>query len=152
LATTVLAVAVLAASACASSAAPPAVAHASHRAYYEVGIGRVSPSADVVGARGGMVAEWSRGCDGWTSNQRLVVSMSQSNGEAVSSSVSLSSFESLDGTLYRFEAQTEIGGETVEEVRGKAERPARGEPGIAVYQVPDGTTVELPADPLFPYE
>src|SRR3546814_3235246 len=78
--------------------------------------------------------------------------MSQSSGEAVSSSVSLSSFESLDGTLYRFEARTEIGGETIEEVRGKAERPARGEPGIAVYQVPDGTTVELPADTLFPYE
>src|SRR3546814_714524 len=139
LASTVLAVAVLAASACASSAAPPAVAHASHRAYYEVGIGHVSARADVVGARGGMVAEWSRDCEGWTSNQRLAVSMSQSSGEAVSSSVSLSSFESLDGTLYRFEARTEIGGETIEEVRGKAERPARSEPGIAAHQAPAGT-------------
>jgi hypothetical protein len=45
-----------------------------------------------------------------------------------------------------------IGGEVAEEVRGRAERPARGEPGVANYSVPADLKIELPKNTLFPFE
>lgn len=135
-----------------AGAASSGIVHASHRAYYEIAIGEVSPKASVIDASGGMVAEWSQGCDGWTSNQRLVMTMAQSGGGSFESSVSMSSYESIDGTLYRFDSRTQIGDETVEEVSGRAERPGPGQPGQAVYKVPEGLTLDLPADTLFPFE
>lgn len=128
------------------------VTHASHRAFYEINIGRVDASSNIVDARGRMVAEWREACDGWTTNQRLVVSMAPGEGEPINSEVTLTSFESTDGKAYTFDSETKIGGETVELVRGKAERPGPGQPGKATYSVPSGTSLDLPADTVFPFE
>ena len=135
-----------------SMPAQASVTHASHRAFYEIEIGRVDPGSSIVDARGRMVAEWREACDGWTTNQRLVVSMAPGEGEPIESEVTTTSFESLDGTSYNFDSETKIAGETVERVRGKAERPARGQAGNAVYTVPAGTRLDLPANTVFPFE
>jgi len=99
-----------------------------------------------------MVTEWAHSCDGWTTNQRLAATLQRHTGKDIDSEVTASSFESLDGSRYQFSSKSTIGGEVVEEVRGKAERPARGEPGVAVFSVPADTRIELPADTLFPFE
>ena len=57
------------------------VTHASHRAFYEISIGRVDPSSTIIDARGRMVAEWREACEGWTTTQRLLVSMAPGEGE-----------------------------------------------------------------------
>ncbi len=128
------------------------VTHASHRAFYEISIGRVDPSSTIIDARGRMVAEWREACEGWTTTQRLLVSMAPGEGEPINSEVKMTSFERIDGTEYTFDSQTMIGGETVEAVQGKAERPGLGQAGTATYQIPRGTVVEFPADTVFPFE
>lgn len=129
-----------------------AVTHASHRAFYEIRIGRVEAGSNIVDARGRMVAEWRQACDGWSSSQRLVVSMAPGEGEPIDSEVVMTSFEALDGTLFSFDSETRIGGETVEAVKGAAERDGRGKAGRAIYKVPRGVAVDLPADTVFPFE
>jgi len=142
----------LAMPAVAVSSAGAAVQHAPHRAFYEVTLGDADPSSQVNGVSGRMVAEWAQSCDGWTANQRLVVTLQRRTGDNIESEVTASSFESSDGKRYQFSSKSTIGGDTVEEVRGKAERPARGEPGVATLSVPAAMRIELPADTLFPFE
>lgn len=134
------------------STALAGVTHASHRAFYEISIGRVDPSSTIIDARGRMVAEWREACEGWTTTQRLVVSMASGEGEPINSEVKMTSFERSDGTEYTFDSETLIGGKTVESVQGKAERPGPGQAGTATYEVPRGTEVEFPADTVFPFE
>lgn len=129
-----------------------AVTHASHRAFYEIRIGRVDAGSNIVDARGRMVAEWRRACDGWAASQRLVVSMAPGEGEPINSEVVMTSFEAMDGTLFSFDSETRVGGETVEAVKGAAERAGPGKAGRAVYKVPGGVSVDLPADTVFPFE
>jgi hypothetical protein len=129
-----------------------AISHASHRAFYEIRIGRVDAGSNIVDARGRMVAEWRRACDGWASSQRLVVSMAPGEGEPINSEVVMMSFEAADGTLFSFDSETRVGGETVEAVKGEAERDGPGKAGRAIYKVPRGISVDLPADTVFPFE
>jgi len=135
-----------------SGTAQAGITHASHRAFYEISIGRVDPGSNIVDARGRMVAEWREACDGWTTIQRLVVSMAPGEGDPINSEVKMTSFERLDGTEYTFDSETRIGGEVVEAVQGKANRPGPGQPGSAAYAVPRGTVVDFPADTVFPFE
>ena len=136
----------------APSLAQSGITHASHRAFYEISIGRVDPGSTIVDARGRMVAEWRAACDGWTTTQRLRVSMAPGEGEPIESEVRMTSFERLDGTEYTFDSETKIGGETVEAVQWKAKRPGPGQAGVATYDVPRGTIVEFPSDTVFPFE
>lgn len=129
-----------------------AVQHAPHRGFYEVTLGKTEPSSQISSIRGRMVAEWAQSCDGWTANQRLAVTLQRQNGGSLDSEVTASSFESSDGTRFQFSSKSTIGGEVAEEVRGKAERPARGEPGVATFTVPADLRIDLPADTLFPFE
>ncbi|MDH3737902.1 MAG: cell envelope integrity EipB family protein [Alphaproteobacteria bacterium] len=129
-----------------------AVQHVPHRGFYEVTLGKSDPASPIRSVNGRMVAEWAQSCDGWTANQRLVVSMQRHNGRDIESEVNATSFESSDGTSYQFSSKSTIGGEVAEEVRGRAERPGRGEPGVAIFSVPPNTKIDLPADTLFPFE
>jgi len=126
--------------------------HASHRAFYEISIGRVDQGSSILDARGRMVTEWRRACEGWTTSQRLVVSMAPGEGEPIDSEVTLTSFENADGTEYVFDSEIRIGGETVELVRGRAAREAPGKVGKVTYEEPAGLSLDLPADTVFPFE
>jgi hypothetical protein len=128
------------------------VTHASHRAFYEISIGRVGSNSNIVDARGRMVAEWRQACNGWTTNQRLVVSLAPSEGEPIESEVTMTSFESLGGDAYSFDSETKVDGETVEQVRGKAKRPGPGLRGTATYREPRGLKLDLPGNTVFPFE
>lgn len=133
-------------------AAAAAVQHVPHRGFYEVTLGQTDPSSAIKGVNGRMVAEWAHSCEGWTANQRLVVTLQSQNGTNIDSEVNATSFESSDGTMYQFSSKSTLDDKVVEEVRGKAERPARGEPGVAIFTIPPDTRIELPADTLFPFE
>jgi len=128
------------------------VTHASHRAFYEISIGHIDQRSSIRDARGRMVTEWRRACEGWTTSQRLALSMAPSEGEPIDSEVTLTSFENADGREYVFDSETRIGGETVELVRGRAAREAPGKVGTATYEEPAGLSLDLPADTVFPVE
>ena len=128
------------------------VLHVPHRGFYEVTLGQSDASSPYRGVNGRLVTEWAHSCDGWTSNQRFAVTLQRHDGAEVDSEVNLTSFESSDGTSYQFSSKSTIGGEVTEEVRGKAERPGRGKPGVANYSIPADTRIELPANTLFPFE
>ncbi|MFT5180917.1 MAG: hypothetical protein ACI8S3_000794 [Alphaproteobacteria bacterium] len=129
-----------------------AVQHVPHRGFYEVTLGRSDASSQIRSVNGRLVAEWAHSCDGWTANQRLAVTLQRHTGVDLDSEVNATSFESNDGTTYQFSSKSTIGGEVAEEVRGKAERPSRGEPGVAIFSVPPDLKIELPANTLFPFE
>lgn len=129
-----------------------AIQHAPHRGFYEVSLGRADVSSPIRDVEGRMVAEWAQSCDGWTANQRLAVTMQRESGAPLESEVTASSFESTDGTRYQFSSKSSFDGEVTEEVRGRAERPSRGEPGLATYTVPKDLKIDLPGDTLFPFE
>jgi hypothetical protein len=128
------------------------IQHVAHRGFYEVTLGRSDPSSSIRSVDGRMVAEWAHSCDGWTANQRLAVTLQRQNGRDIESEVNATSFESTDGTNYQFSSKSTISGEVAEEVRGKAERPGRGKPGVTTFSVPADLTIELPANTLFPFE
>jgi hypothetical protein len=132
--------------------AAASIQHVPHRGFYEVTLGQIESSSHIRGVKGRMVAEWAHSCEGWTANQRLVVTLQRQDGGDLASEVIASSFESSDGTQFQFSSKSTIGGEVAEEVRGRAERPAPGEPGVAIFSVPPDTRIELPADTLFPFE
>ena len=123
-----------------------------HRAFYRLELGRITGAAAVIGARGAMTAEWERGCDGWTATQKLAVTMERQEGQAAVSTVSASIFETHDGTRLRFTSKTTVDNATVEQVRGRVERPSATAPGKAYYLEPKGLTLDLPAGTLFPYQ
>lgn len=129
-----------------------AIQHAPHRGFYEVTLGEADPSSSIRGVDGRMVAEWSHSCDGWASNQRLAVTLERQDGDEVESEVTATSFEDSKGTRFQFSSKSVIGGQVVEQVRGKAERSARGEPGVATFSIPSDTRVEFPGNTLFPFE
>lgn len=128
------------------------VAQDPHRAFYKLDLGRLTGASAIVGIRGAMTSEWERGCDGWTATQKLSVIMERQEGTAVQSEVSASIFEAHDATRLRFTSRTTVDNETVEYVRGRAERPSADAPGQARYTEPDGITIELPPGTLFPFQ
>lgn len=121
---------------------------APHQAYYEVKI--ADPASGISLGGGYMLSELVHSCDGWTLNQRLLSTLQAPESPEVDMEVVGTSFESNDGTKYQFAVRTIVNGDVVLEVRGKAERPARSAPGVAVYAVPAGKQVKIPANTFFP--
>jgi hypothetical protein len=78
--------------------------------------------------------------------------MDRREGEAMVSEVAASVFETHDGRMLRFASRTSIDDEVVEQVRGRAERPAPESVGQASYAEPAGLKIDLPAGTLFPYQ
>lgn len=131
---------------CAGSAG--ATELASHRAVYRLSLAEGSPGT-VTSVRGGLVMEWKRSCDGWTSNQRLAFQAGQDEGPDFSYDVRFSSWESSENDQLRFSVRSFDDGKPFEEFRGLAMLPKTGD-GQATFTLPAGKSVQLPAGTLFP--
>lgn len=136
-----------------AAAGPAPVAGVSlepHRAVYELGIARRSSGGAIVGARGRMVSEWRQTCEGWMVGQRVELRLNVAGGEQVASRSNYSSFESFDGTQFRFTSQTHHNNRLVEDFEGQAQLHAGGEGGHATYGRPAGLRFDLDRGSLFP--
>jgi EipB-like len=122
---------------------------APHKAVYALALGDLRSSSAVVQAAGRFEFEWTDVCDGWTVNQRFRISLVYEDGLTVSYGWSLSSWESKDGTRYRFFIRRFDAGGQSESVRGEAELGADGS-GQAVFLEPERHEVALPAGTMFP--
>ena len=119
-----------------------------HRAVYRLSLADQDQGA-ITAVRGGLVMEWKRSCDGWTSNQRLAFQAGREEGPDFSYDVRFSSWESDDNHELRFSVRSFDDAQPFEEFVGQATLPNSGE-GKATFAVPEGKSVVLPADTLFP--
>jgi hypothetical protein len=126
-----------------------AVELASHRAAYRLSLAEGGDGA-VTSVRGGLVMEWKKACDGWTSSQRLAFQAGQAEGPPFSYDVRFSSWESDTDDRLHFSMRSFDNGKPSEEFRGEASLPDSGGDGRADFSVPPGKSVALPAGTLFP--
>ena len=119
-----------------------------HRAVYDLSIDHLKSASDAESLDGRMVVEWrgGPGCDGYTSEQRVVTRSSDAAGGLSISDVRLSSFESLDGNDFRFDRLEYTDGKLTEHASGRVTRKN----GKAVLTEPDEAPRELRAGVLFP--
>ena len=122
-----------------------------HRAFYRLhlDLSEGGPS-DVVSADGGMAIEVRETCDGWITNQRLLLSVSRGDDEPVVSDNNFTSWESKDGLSYRFNVRDKINDDVSDALDGNAHLDKIGGAGLASFTAPKRKDVALPRGTLFP--
>lgn len=116
----------------------------SYRAIYEVTLAHTS--GGVLAARGRMAVEFHDTCDGWSTKQRLIADMTDSEGVASRTDFFVTAWESKDGRTMRFDINNMHDGKTESRQRGSANlapdgsgfvQLASGKP--AKFSLPKGT-------------
>lgn len=124
----------------------------SHRAIYDLTLNRARQGSGIQTVQGRLVLEWSRVCDGYILNQRLLTETQDTEGEVSVYDYSVATWESEDGRRFRFRSRNLLNGDVVDETDGTARRGGGAEPGEAHFTKPEEKTVPLPADVIFPTE
>ncbi|MGE5502958.1 MAG: cell envelope integrity EipB family protein [Actinomycetota bacterium] len=124
----------------------------SHRAVYRMGLAQSRSGSGMAGASGTWAYEFADSCDGWTTEYRLAMNYSYSEGGEVQSTTDFLSWESKDGLKYRFRVRQARDGQVTEEIEGTAELKGKGQPGVVRYSRPEPRTVKLPKGTVFPTE
>jgi hypothetical protein len=115
-----------------------------HRAIYEVSLAHTA--GGIVAAHGRMAIEFRDTCDGWSTTQRFIADMTDSQGVASRTDFFVSAWESKDGRTMRFDVSDTRNGKSQERQRGSATLGAdgsgrvellRGKP--ASFALPKGT-------------
>ncbi len=121
-----------------------------HRAIYDLSLSQSEDGSGITSVRGRLANEWTRECDGFLFNQRMVMDMGGPSGGRTLMDYHVSTWESLDGKTFRFSLKTKIDGEISEEYVGRARMPDGGKAGSAEFSKPKIFTLELPPGTLFP--
>jgi len=100
-----------------TGAAPPPNL-VSYRAIYDVSLEHTSGS--ILAARGRMAVEFHDTCDGWSTTQRLIADMTDSEGVASRTDFFVTAWESKDGRTMRFDINNAHDGKTESRQRGSA--------------------------------
>ncbi|MGH6917481.1 MAG: EipB family protein, partial [Geminicoccaceae bacterium] len=122
-----------------------------HLAAYRLVLGSQAGGSALLEVRGGLVIEWQRECEGWTSRQRLGFVAATEDGGTISHDVRFTSWEASDGSLLRYVVRSFENDELQEEYRGIAEL-APDEGGVADFTEPHEAAVALPPGTVFPTE
>lgn len=121
-----------------------------HRAIYALDLDSARSSSQVTDVDGRMMFAWEDGCDGWTIEQRYLMTFLYAQGPEIERQITYTSWEAKDGTRFTFTYRAASNGEVLEEYRGSAELDAPGGAGIATYRLPEDRTQDLPANTWFP--
>jgi hypothetical protein len=124
----------------------------SHRAIYDLELARSRSGAGLASLEGRLVIDFAAQCEGSTVSQRMVESLVDAEGGRSLNDFSTSSWEANDGTSFRFSTRQVVDGETQDQTDGSAELDAKGKGGAAIFNVPKGRRVSLPAGAIFPSE
>lgn len=125
---------------------------ASHRATYVLSLGSTKSNSNVSGLKGGMYLDWHDTCEGWIIEQRMRFEIVDTDGDAVDSEITFSSWEAHDGQSYRFTMRTTRNGDVTEELRGRAKLDGPGKGGKAAFSLPENLELDLAPGTLFPTE
>ncbi len=130
------------------AAARAAVPLASHRVVYDLSLGKVRNNATIATASGRMALEFQDVCDGYIYLQRVRTRILYAEGEQLVTDYSLSSWDSRDGSQFRFSLNQAANGNELERFEGTATTGPDG--GKVVYKIPEGKELDLPAGVIFP--
>lgn len=120
-----------------------------HRAVYDLKVeGAMLDEGGT--SRGRLVLEFSSTCAGHLVNQRLVTRTMDGEGNGIVQDYRAAFFESLDNHSFRFNQQSWINGQVIEETDGRAKLKGTGETGDASYVSPEEKPMTLPAGTIFP--
>ncbi|MEZ5823939.1 MAG: DUF1849 family protein [Geminicoccaceae bacterium] len=122
----------------------------SHRAAYRLSLHDALASGGIVGVRGALVMEWRASCEGWISNQQLGFVADTQGGDDFMYDVRFTSWESRDHSTLRFNVRSFDGGQPFEEISGKAKLGTVGLGGVAHYDKPEESSIDLPEGTIFP--
>lgn len=121
-----------------------------HRANYLLSLAPGGEEGGISDARGVMSFEVAEACDGWTMAHRMRLTVVSRSGNEVEMESDFSSWETKDGTLFRFESRSRHNGRVIEELSGRATISEPGRGGQATFTAPKETTVALPPGTIFP--
>ena len=122
----------------------------SHRALYRTNLAASTNASGIVGAQGTMLYHFAESCDGWTVENRAYLVFQYAEGEAVESTWSFLSWESLDGRQYRFRVRHDRDRETVDAFKGDAELSDGERSGIGRFRGETEQVRHLPPGTQFP--
>jgi hypothetical protein len=131
-------------------AAPQPADVATHRALYAMRLHSASSASGVLSARGVMALEWADACDGWIIEQRYRLTLEMTEDRRTEIGINFATWESKDGTRYRFFVRKLNEGEEGEELRGSAHLSKDGKRREARFTQPRPTVVPLPTGTMFP--
>ena len=121
-----------------------------HRAVYDLDLKWTGSDSSISQAGGLYEFEWAEACDGWTVMQRSRIDVIYSTGDQIDFGWTMNSWESRDGTRYRFFIRKLQSGASVEEIRGDARLSKDGKGGVVNFVLPDARQVPLPPGTVFP--
>jgi hypothetical protein len=119
-----------------------------HRALYTLTL--KSARGDINSAHGTMSYEILDACEGWTSRQRLAMTLTNRDGQDIEMLSDYSTFESKDGLRLQFRMRQTTEQSVTSEVAGDARMDRPGGPGEVRYTLPEISTKKLPEGTLFP--
>lgn len=122
---------------------------APHRAAYRLNLDRTRQGGEVVQAEGAMIFEVMDACDGWTTRQRLQLTVVDRAGSIVETASDYSTWESKDGKRLRFTLTQTAQGAVTQRISGEAELKG-GEGGAVRYEAPAAQEMKLPSGTLLP--
>ena len=125
---------------------------ASYRAVYDLVLGSADSGSGIADLNGRLVLEWQDACEGYTFAQRIRTEMMLFSGGPAISDYTVSSWESRDGTEFRFSLKHVMNDRVVETFNGDAELAGPGGEGKVVYTEPEDKQEKLPAGVIFPIE
>ncbi len=119
-----------------------------HRAIYDLSLISVQENSSFTNVSGRLANEWTKECDGYLFNQRMVLKLVNVNGNPTLMDYQISTWESLDGQNFRFNIRTQIDGRNFDEYVGRARLSGGG--GKAIFTKPKPVELALPAETMFP--
>jgi len=123
----------------------------SHEARYDLRLISRTPGGAIANARGSMTYRLSDTCDGWAMESKTGLDLFYAQGDAISTDWSFVSWESKDGTQYRFRVRSERDGRVHETIDGRAVlEPGSG--GTAFFTAPEDKTMDLDASVMLPMQ
>ena len=128
--------------------AAPGLEMAPHRALYTIRLKSAESGSDVTAATGMMDYRVSDQCGGWTTENHTVLTLHYGDRGALNIRWTFVSWESEDGSRYRFRIRNERNDAVAEVFQGEASR-TNGD-AEAVFVKPEERTDPLPEGTLFP--
>jgi hypothetical protein len=121
-----------------------------HRATYVLSLAHDNRNSQVTGADGLMVFDLKDTCDGWAIDLKLKLIMSVESGESGTIEMTQVTWESKDGSAYRYLIKNSGGGGQEEQLRGEARLDAAKGKGTATSDLPTRAEAALPENTVFP--
>ena len=123
---------------------------ASHRAFYEMEVGRVEKNATIQTVAGRSAFFLEKDCDGWRSSEDYMIEFGNVNGRVDRILSRFESWESDKGDQYSFDILEKSSFQDEKDLKGYAQLNHNG--GEAVFFLEGESSLSLPQNTYFPMQ